>query len=91
MPGPGRQFQKGEVHNPGGRPKRLAELSTKIREMEPMMLARLQDIAQNAEPKDAVAAMKLLMGYGYGAPHQTVSGEDGAAIGLVLLPAEKSE
>lgn len=52
------------------------------------VIQRLAALARNPgkdEPSStSVAAAALLMGYGWGKPHQTVSGEDGQAIEIIV-------
>ena len=73
-------WKPGESGNPNGRPKRLAQLSAKICEMEPRLLERLARIAFDGEDKDANTAIKTLLAYGWGAPFQPIGGEDGGPI-----------
>jgi hypothetical protein len=73
-------FEKGKSGNPGGRPKELAGLSEAIRaEFEKDIatggmneaIKRGFDLMRFApEPKDKLAALKMLLEYGYGKPAQ---------------------
>ncbi len=75
-----RPWKAGESGNPGGRPKKLAELSIKIQEMDEKHRARLEMIADEGEHKDSIAAIKLLWAYAYGNPTQAITGADGVAL-----------
>jgi hypothetical protein len=78
--GPGRPFQPGQSGNPGGKPKKLEELSAKIGEFDAELLERLLEIARHGEHKDSVSAIKLLWGYRFGMPRQVVTDAEGGAI-----------
>lgn len=84
------KFKVGYSGNPGGRPKKLEELSEPIGKWTPEFLQRLYDIAMNGEHKDSTAAIKLMWGYRYGNPAQVVTDGDGnpAQIGILIMPAE---
>ena len=78
--GKGRPFVKGQVANPGGRPKRREELVLKLSEFDALAVERLRNIIEHGEDKDAVAAIKLKWSYQYGNPIQPISGENGGAL-----------
>lgn len=64
-----RPWKRGQSGNPGGRPKANIALRTKCRELDDEMLERLKVIAHVADTDAAsVAAIKLLLAYGHGAP-----------------------
>lgn len=87
------QFQLGNNANPGGRPKRLADLAAKIAEMDDAHRQRLEEIAAQGKHVDSVAAIKLLWAYAHGHPaqHVTADGDGSLRIGVVVLPAETGE
>jgi hypothetical protein len=89
--GPGRPFKPGQSGNPGGAPKRLAELSASIREFDNELRDRLLEIARSDSAKDAREAIKLLWAYAHGNPRQVVTDGEGNAVnfGVVFLPAKK--
>ena len=63
------QFQKGHSGNPGGRPKQPNVLRTKCRELTEELIERLRQIAEKADTDaTSIAAAKLILAYGYGAP-----------------------
>lgn len=86
--GPGRPFQPGQSGNPGGAPKRLAELSASIREFDNELRDRLLRIARNENDKEAREAIRLLWAYAHGNPRQVVTDGEGNAVnfGVVFLP-----
>jgi hypothetical protein len=73
MRGRGRPFKKGEVHNPGGRPRVLRDLQELAREQSPEAIATLKSIMQNGKSPAAarVRACEVLLDRGYGKPMQT--------------------
>jgi hypothetical protein len=89
--GPGRPFQPGQSGNPGGKPKKLAELAIKISAMDEAHRARLEEIAASGDHRDSIAAIKLLWSYAHGLPRQVVTDGDGNAVslGVVILPEKK--
>jgi len=82
-------FEKGKSGNPGGRPKEMAGLAEAIRKEFEADIAKggiheaikrgFDLIRFSPEPKDKLAALKLMLEYGYGKPTQPMefSGEDG--------------
>lgn len=68
----GKPFAKGQSGNPGGRPKQSEWLTLKCQEMTTDILERLVMIVKAGEDKDAVPAAKVLLGYGWGQPKQSV-------------------
>jgi hypothetical protein len=68
------RFQKGQSGNPGGRPKKLAEIEELARQHTPAAIAAL---VKALDGKDRVAAAALLLAYAYGKPRQSIehSGE----------------
>lgn len=70
----------GQSGNPGGRSRKLAELAIKISEMDEQYRARLDDIAQHGDPRNAIAAIKLLWAYAHGNPTTVISGPDGGPV-----------
>ena len=87
------QFKPGVSGNPGGRPKKLDELTLKISEMDDAHRQRLELIAAQGEHKDSIAAIKLLWSYAHGLPRQVVTDANGNAfsLGVVILPEKKLE
>lgn len=92
---PGVPFPPGVSGNPGGRPKKLAELSTKISEMDDKHRLRLEAIAEGKgyDAKDSIAAIKLLWAYAHGNPAQAITGPNGAdlKVGVIVLPSEETD
>lgn len=89
--GPGRPFVPGASPNPGGRPKKLEALKIKLSQFTEQACDRLENIATSGEDKDAVAAIKLMWSYLYGAPRQEVSGPDGGPIAFAADIARLSD
>jgi len=90
--GPGRPFQPGQSGNPGGRTKKLEELTIRISAMRDKHLSRLEYIADQGEHRDSIAAIKLLWAYAYGNPAQSITGPDGGPMQTIdigsLSPAQ---
>lgn len=88
-------FQKGKSGNPGGRPKKLAELQELYRENSVELRDRLLELAYDDDGRVAVAAIKEMNDRGWGKPTQPISGPDGGAIpidaNLAKLTAEQLE
>lgn len=88
-------FPPGVSGNPGGRPKKLAELSVKISEMDEKYRLRLDAIADGDgyEAKDSIAAIKLLWAYAHGNPAQAITGAGGTdlKVGVIILPSEETD
>jgi len=80
-------FEKGKSGNPGGRPKRTAELAAKISEMDDALRVRLELIATQGEHRDSVAAIKLLWAYAHGNPTQPISGPGDGPIQVEAVDA----
>lgn len=86
----------GSTLNPAGRPKSNAALRQKCRDLDEESLAALR--AALSEPGERVAAAKVLLAYGHGAPeskpiddeaeHETTSGRVTPAKALEALTAE---
>lgn len=87
-------FEKGKSGNPGGRPKELAGLADAIRaEFEKDIasggmheaIKRGFDLLRFApEPKDKLAALKMLLEYGYGKPAQQVDLSSGGGEPVII-------
>lgn len=80
----GRPFQRG---NPGGgRPKIRKDIQALCQQSTPQNVQRLRDIAENGEPAESIAAIKLLLAYGYGQPTQAVqhSGAEGQPLKMYV-------
>lgn len=70
-------WKPGQSGNPGGRPKAHAALRQKCRDLDEENIKRLQEIAKNGDTDAAsVAAIKLLLAYGHGAPPAKPLDED---------------
>jgi len=74
------RFPPGQSGNPSGRAKKLADLAVKITALDDAHRERLEFIAAQGEPKDSIAAIKLLWAYAYGAPSQSITGPDGGPV-----------
>ncbi len=86
-------WTKGVSGNPGGRFRKLPELTAAICEVSAELTQRLVQLARGlhkARPQDQIAAIKLLFAYAYGNPVQAITGPDGEALklGIVVLPPE---
>lgn len=78
----GRPFPPGQSGNPGGRKKEIEGLAIAIRtELErnakeggvnEAVLKALEIMRTAEEPKDQLAALKVLLEYGYGKPSQEI-------------------
>jgi hypothetical protein len=67
-PPKGRQFQKGQSGNPGGRPKESAAVRDLAREHTEMAITRLAFWAKSKNAKASVAACVALLDRGWGKP-----------------------
>lgn len=68
------RWQPGQSGNPSGKPKQLPELRSAIRDMTPRLLQRLSRISRDPKaPGPAVAAIRLLLAYGWGTPDTQVN------------------
>lgn len=86
MPKEDTQFGAGKSGNPGGRPKRRAELAIKISEMDEKYRKRLDQIAMKGTNRDSILAIKLLWAYAHGNPTQPISDPNGKPIGSSITP-----
>ena len=79
------RFKPGQSGNPSGRPKGLADLRAQCRELTPLVLKKLKRVLRHADSHAAlVAAAKLVLAYGYGAPENKPVTEievDGEVVG----------
>ena len=67
--GKGRPFKKGEVANPGGRPKKKKDLTRRCRQyIDTAGLERLIFIAQYGKNGESIDALQILLSYAYGRP-----------------------
>lgn len=89
------RFEPGESGNPGGRKKEVEGLAKAIRaklektleDGTPVNIAvdELVEQMKNAEEsRDIIAAIKVLLAYGYGAPSQAVEHEISESLGAML-------
>lgn len=95
----GHKWQKGQSGNPGGRPRVPDDLKKSCRRLATRGLKVLEEIinsrdvfdengkrtATGASASEKVAAVKLVMEYGYGKPVQPVGGEDESAGITVVI------
>lgn len=86
----GRPFPPGQSGNPGGRPKKLEELTVPIGQWTAEFLDRAHHIVMNGEHKDSVAMLRVLWAYRYGSPAQVVTDEAGNPVrmGILVMPQE---
>jgi hypothetical protein len=80
----GRPFKPG---NPGGgRPKIRKDLQALCQQSTAQNVERLRYLAENGDPSESIAAIKLLWAYGYGMPTQAVqhSGTEGQPLKLYV-------
>ena len=66
----GKPFKKGQSGNPSGRPKKDWALKATCEEFSPRVLERLVGIVEGGSDRDATAAGKIILEYGYGKPIQ---------------------
>lgn len=72
--GTGRPFVKGQVANPGGRPKIPEDIKQAFKDLTPKAIETLQKILDddNAKYADKIKAAEIIMDRGYGKPTQAL-------------------
>ena len=91
----GKPIQKGQVLNPGGRPKKIAELTEICQKNMPAAINVFLEIINNRDAKDSdrlQAATKILE-YGFGRPmqRQELSGVDGESLKIIIKVADNAD
>jgi len=69
---PGRPFKKGQLGNPGGRPKLPSESKAALRAMLPESLEALRNAINGKDLDTAVRAVNIVFNHLYGMLRQTV-------------------
>ena len=80
-PAPPKAWKKGQSGNPKGRPKEFPGFKQACRELAGKNLDRLQELAENADPRVRLAAIELMLAYGFGTPPK---GDTDPAEGQVM-------
>lgn len=88
------QVVKGQVLNPTGRPRRVADLAAKCGEYTDEIIETLLTIVRDkkASRRDKMEASKMLLDRGYGRPSQsmTISGDpEGMPVATTTLTPEQ--
>ena len=94
--GPGKPFAPGQSGNPGGRSPIAKEFRARCREYMEQPGGgwdTLIAMAGDSKAKEQRYALELIASYAYGKPKQGVeiTGEEGAPLGVVILPPIKRE
>lgn len=104
----GHKWQKGHSGNPGGRPRVPDELKKSCQRLAKRGLKVLEEIINStttydaagkrlrigAKDSDRIAAVKLVLEYGYGKPVQPIGGEgegDGPVVVQIVTLTEPEE
>lgn len=71
-------FQKERSGNPGGRPRKIADVRELARQLTPQAIATLETIMneQRAPASARVAAAEALLNRAWGRPAQTITGDN---------------
>jgi hypothetical protein len=89
------KWQPGQSGNPGGRPKVPEDLKKSCRRLSMRGMKVLEEIitSKSATTKDSdrIAAVRLVMEYGFGKPTQPIEGKDGAPIQVTILKLTEPE
>ena len=93
--GRGRPIQKGQVLNPGGRPKIPDDVKEAARAACPRAIQVLISIMENedANQGERIKAAVALLNRAYGTPMQSVevSGKDGEQLGIKIEYVSKAQ
>jgi hypothetical protein len=85
--GKGRPIQKGQVLNPGGRPKIPQEVKDMARAASPQAMQALISILNSdySRPNDIIRAAEVILNRAYGTPTQSVELSNSANEQLKIL------
>jgi hypothetical protein len=87
---PGRKWRKGESGNPGGRPARAKEFRQACRQFtDEHGFAILRAIAENPKAPERFSALKFLAEQAYGKPMQTMTGNVGGTLEVIVKYADR--
>lgn len=67
-PAPPKAWKKGQSGNPKGRPKEFPGFRESCRQIAGKNLDRLEALAEHADPRVQLAAIELMLAYGFGKP-----------------------
>ena len=89
----GRPFKKGQIGNPGGRPKVVAEVNELARVHTAEAIQTLVSIMTNPKsaPAARVSAANALLDRGYGKPPQHITGQNANFVALLPQRCETAE
>ncbi|MFA5165429.1 MAG: hypothetical protein WC481_07695 [Candidatus Omnitrophota bacterium] len=93
--GPGRPIKKGEVLNPGGRPKIPEDVREMCRAASSRAIQELLHVFEDeqARPGDKIRAAEALLNRAWGTPTQSMelSSAEGKALEILIKYADKPE